>query len=229
MLRLKVPNTGAMVELSSKFGASPGEAVDLILAAHERGLVCEGLSFHVGSQTTNVENYVQAISLAASVFEEAKERGYTKMNLLDIGGGFPAPYDETVKPFQELAAILNRELDRLFPNDIQIIATTHSPFMLDNPTSSATLRVDGGMSASGWAMQFLSDIIGAPVDRPQVLETTALGAAWLAGQRAGVYPDMAGFAQNWALDRTFEPAMQSATRDAKYAAWKRAVAATMSF
>ena len=122
MLRLKVPNTGAMVELSSKFGASPGEAVDLILAAHERGLVCEGLSFHVGSQTTNVENYVQAISLAASVFEEAKERGYHKMNLLDIGGGFPAPYDETVKPFQELAAILNRELDRLFPKDVQIIA-----------------------------------------------------------------------------------------------------------
>ena len=122
VLRLKVPNTGAMVELSSKFGASPGEAVDLILAAHERGLVCEGLSFHVGSQTTNVENYVQAISLAASVFEEAKERGYTKMNLLDIGGGFPAPYDETVKPFQELAAILNRELDRLFPKDVQIVA-----------------------------------------------------------------------------------------------------------
>lgn len=122
VLRLKVPNTGAMVELSSKFGAAPGEAVDLILAAHERGLVCEGLSFHVGSQTTNVENYVQAISLAASVFEEAKERGYHKMNLLDIGGGFPAPYDDTVKPFHELAEILNRELDRLFPKDVQIVA-----------------------------------------------------------------------------------------------------------
>jgi len=121
-LRLKVPNTGAMVELSSKFGASPGEAVDLILAAHERGLVVEGLSFHVGSQTTNVENYVQALSLAASVFQEAKDRGYDKMNLLDIGGGFPAPYDNTVKPFSELAKILNRELDRLFPDDVEIIA-----------------------------------------------------------------------------------------------------------
>jgi len=121
-LRLKVPNTGAMVELSSKFGASPGEAVDLILAAHERGLVVEGLSFHVGSQTTNVENYVQALSLAASVFQEAKDRGYDKMNLLDIGGGFPAPYDHTVKPFSELAKILNRELDRLFPDDVEIIA-----------------------------------------------------------------------------------------------------------
>jgi len=121
-LRIKVPNTGAMVELSSKFGAAPGEAVDLILAAHERGLVVEGLSFHVGSQTTNVENYVQALSLAASIFKEARERGYTKMNLLDIGGGFPAPYDATVKPFAELARILNRELDRLFPKDIEILA-----------------------------------------------------------------------------------------------------------
>ena len=122
VLRLKVPNTGAMVELSSKFGAAPGEAVDLILEADRAGLVVEGLSFHVGSQTINFENYVQAINLAASVFSEAKARGYTKMNLLDIGGGFPAPYDNTVKPFSELAKKINAELDRLFPKDIQILA-----------------------------------------------------------------------------------------------------------
>ncbi|MGO9246139.1 MAG: type III PLP-dependent enzyme [Verrucomicrobiia bacterium] len=121
-LRLKVPNTGAMVELSSKFGAAPGEAVELILAADKMGLVVEGLSFHVGSQTTNFQNYVQAINLAANVFKEARSRGYTKMNLLDIGGGFPAPYDATVKPFRELAKILNREIDRLFPKDIQVLA-----------------------------------------------------------------------------------------------------------
>ena len=121
-LRLKVPNTGAMVELSSKFGAAPGEAVDLILEADRAGLVVEGLSFHVGSQTTNFENFVQAINLAASVFEEAKARGYTKMNLLDIGGGFPAPYDKSVKPFRELARKINTELDRLFPKEIQILA-----------------------------------------------------------------------------------------------------------
>ena len=121
-LRLNVPNTGAMVELSSKFGAAPGEAVDLILEADRAGLVVEGLSFHVGSQTTNFNNYVAALHLAASVFKEARDRGYTKMNLLDIGGGFPAPYDQTVKPFRELAKIINRELDRLFPKEIQIIA-----------------------------------------------------------------------------------------------------------
>ena len=121
-LRLKVPNTGAMVELSSKFGAAPGEAVDLILAADKAGLVVEGISFHVGSQTTNFENYVQALSLTASVFQEARDRGYTKMNLIDIGGGFPAPYDATVKPLRELAKVINPELDRLFPKDIQILA-----------------------------------------------------------------------------------------------------------
>ncbi|WP_299777246.1 glycerol kinase GlpK [uncultured Roseobacter sp.] len=95
--------------------------------------------------------------------------------------------------------------------------------------AGATLRVDGGMSASDWAMQFLSDIIGAPVDRPEVLETTALGAAWLAGQRAGLYPDMAGFSESWALQQQFTPQMDDGLRDEKYAAWKRAVAATMSF
>ena len=90
---------------------------------------------------------------------------------------------------------------------------------------SPALRVDGGMSASDWAMQFLADIIGAPVDRPDILETTALGAAWLAGYRAGIYPDMEGFAEGWELERKFEPAMDEDTREEKYGAWKRAVAA----
>jgi glycerol kinase len=90
------------------------------------------------------------------------------------------------------------------------------------------LRVDGGMSASDWAMQFLADILGAPVDRPKVLETTALGAAWLAGHEGGLYPDMEGFAQTWALERRFEPKMDAGLRDAKYARWKRAVKATMA-
>lgn len=95
-----------------------------------------------------------------------------------------------------------------------------------DPAGQATLRVDGGMSASDWTMQFLSDIIGAPVDRPQILETTALGAAWLAGMRAGLYPDQDGFAKGWALERTFRPAMAAKDRDARYARWKQAVAAT---
>ena len=64
---------------------------------------------------------------------------------------------------------------------------------------------------------------------PRCWKTTAMGAAWLAGQRVGVYPDMAGFAETWALERRFEPAMSEETRGAKYAAWKRAVAAAQAF
>jgi glycerol kinase len=78
-------------------------------------------------------------------------------------------------------------------------------------------------------MQFLSDIIGAPVDRPEVLETTALGAAWLAGQRAGIYPDQDGFARNWAVQKTFSPEMSQEERAEKYDAWRRAVDATLSY
>ncbi len=122
LLRLRVPNTGAVVELSSKFGADPGEAVDLIEASEKAGITVEGLSFHVGSQTTNFQNYVQALELSAGIFKEARLRGFTKMNQLDIGGGFPAPYDANVQPLKELAKILNHEIARLFPEDVAILA-----------------------------------------------------------------------------------------------------------
>ena len=100
--------------------------------------------------------------------------------------------------------------------------------ILRDASESATLRVDGGMTASDWAMQFLADILGAPVDRPQVTETTALGAAWLAGMQAGVCPGPEEFAKGWALERRFVQGMDAALRDAKYARWGRAVAATMT-
>ena len=123
ILRLRVPNTGSMVELSSKFGCDPGEAADLIHAAFELGLVAEGLSFHVGSQCTNFQNFVQAIDIAAAVMRESESRGH-KLRILDIGGGFPAPYNKHVKPFSALARKINTlEIDRLFaPEDIQILA-----------------------------------------------------------------------------------------------------------
>ncbi len=91
-------------------------------------------------------------------------------------------------------------------------------------TSDTVLRVDGGMTASDPAMQFLADILGAPVDRPVVMETTALGAAYLAGLQAGVCPEPSGFQATWRLDRRFEPAMEEATRARKWAGWQAAVA-----
>ena len=90
------------------------------------------------------------------------------------------------------------------------------------------VRVDGGMVASDWTMQFLADILAAPVDRPKVLETTALGAAYLAGHHALHYPPPAVFAENWRVDRRFTPRMGEAERREKLAGWRDAVGRTLS-
>jgi len=88
------------------------------------------------------------------------------------------------------------------------------------------LRVDGGMTASDVTMQFLADILAAPVDRPVVMETTALGAAYLAGLAAGLCPDLAGFASRWKCERRFTPRMDEAIRARKWAGWQDAVRRT---
>ncbi|HZP70399.1 MAG TPA: glycerol kinase GlpK [Pseudolabrys sp.] len=101
----------------------------------------------------------------------------------------------------------------------------------DWPASQASrtmLRVDGGMTASDPCMQFLADILACPVDRPTVLETTALGAAYLAGRAAGICPDLSGFAAQWQLDRRFEPQMDASERERKYSGWKQAVRRTLT-
>jgi glycerol kinase len=93
----------------------------------------------------------------------------------------------------------------------------------NSETASVVLRVDGGMTASDWTMQRLADLLDAPVDRPVIQETTALGAAYLAGLEAGVYPEPTKFADNWRLEHRFKPAMSQATRERKLAGWARAV------
>jgi glycerol kinase len=95
-------------------------------------------------------------------------------------------------------------------------------------SAKTVLRVDGGMVASDWTMQRLADILDAPVDRPTILETTALGAAWLAGSKAGAWPKAKEFAKSWALERRFEPQMDAATRGTKLAGWRDAVRRTLS-
>jgi len=155
VLRLRVSNAGAMVELSSKFGASHDEALDLIFEAVNAGLTVAGLSFHVGSQTTNFENYMQAINMAALIFKEVKERGYDQMDLLDIGGGFPAPYDESVKPFSELAKRINTELNRLIPEDIKIIAEP-GRFMVAT-TATAVSKIIGKAVRHGKLCYYIDD------------------------------------------------------------------------
>jgi ornithine decarboxylase len=154
VLRLRVPNTGSMVELSSKFGALPGEAVDLIAFAHNNKLEVEGLSFHVGSQCTNPQNYVQALNLAANIFAEAKSRGF-ELKLLDVGGGFPAHYDDTVPAFKSLARKINAEVDRLFPPPIEILAEPGRFLVASSATAVA--KIIGKAVRGGKLCYYLDD------------------------------------------------------------------------
>ncbi|MBL3557310.1 MULTISPECIES: glycerol kinase GlpK [Marinobacter] len=95
--------------------------------------------------------------------------------------------------------------------------------VLNDGASLQTLRVDGGMVVNDWVMQFLADILNVSVDRPRVTETTALGAAYLAGLQTGVYQSLEEIAQLWARERRFEPVMQPALRERLYAGWLDAV------
>ena len=156
VLRLRVPNTGSMVELSSKFGCDTGEAVDLIQEAFRIGLVVEGLSFHVGSQCTNFDNFVQALNIAAAVRREALSRGH-EIKILDIGGGFPVPYDPHVKPFKELAKKINAEIDRLFTKDIEILAEPGR--FLVATAATAVARIIGKAFRDGKRCYYIDDSV----------------------------------------------------------------------
>ena len=165
VLRIRVPNTGSMVELSSKFGAHPGEAVDLISEAVNLGLGVEGISFHVGSQCNNFDNYSQALNFASSIFKEAELRKYQigfidkegkRRKILDIGGGFPVKYTPDVKSFSALSEILNSEIKRLFPNDdIQVIAEP-GRFMVATACTLIT-KIIGKAVRDGKTCYYLND------------------------------------------------------------------------
>jgi len=154
VLRLTVSNAGSVVELSSKFGAPPTEAVDLIAFARNNKLEVEGVSFHVGSQCTNVQNYVQALGLAAGVFAEAKARG-VELKLLDIGGGFPAHYDDTVPAFRSMARVISHELDRLFPPSVEIVAEP-GRFLVAS-AATAVLQIIGKTVRGGKLCYYVDD------------------------------------------------------------------------
>jgi ornithine decarboxylase len=156
VLRLRVDNTGSQCELSSKFGCTTGEAVDLIKAAFAMGLVVEGLSFHVGSQCTNFQNFVQALNAAAAVMRESKSRGH-EIKILDIGGGFPAPYNKHVRPFRELARVINAEIDRLFAPNIQILAEPGRFLVATAATSVA--RIIGKAVRDGKPCYYIDDSV----------------------------------------------------------------------
>lgn len=123
LVRIKVDNIGSMVELSLKFGADPEQAVFLLRKAKALGLSPQGISFHVGSQCANVENYLHALEVSAGIFREAKEEGLT-LSILDIGGGFPIRYSDQEKSsvFESMARKIRIEMQRVFDKKIKFIA-----------------------------------------------------------------------------------------------------------
>jgi len=121
IIRLRVANIGAMVELSSKFGVEPKAAMPLIDAAVEMGMDVEGISFHVGSQCVNFENYMAALNMASQLLKEARGKGYN-VRILNIGGGFPVNYDGIKVSIAQFGRKISKEIDRLFPKNIEIVA-----------------------------------------------------------------------------------------------------------
>ncbi|WP_420102450.1 glycerol kinase GlpK [Bosea sp. (in: a-proteobacteria)] len=111
---------------------------------------------------------------------------------------------------------------------LELIEAMHADWPQAGQGGRSVLRVDGGMVASDWTMQRLADILDLPVDRPTVLETTALGAAYLAGLDAGLLPEPARFADRWRLERRFSPAMAASERDRKVSGWRDAVRRTLT-
>jgi ornithine decarboxylase len=123
LIRIKVANIGSIVELSLKFGADPEQSISLLKKARSLGLKPMGVSFHVGSQCTNVENYLQALEVASAIFNEAKPSGLF-LNILDIGGGFPIKHFEKDShlTFERMASQIRKKLMRLFDKNIKFIA-----------------------------------------------------------------------------------------------------------
>ena len=118
------------------------------------------------------------------------------------------------------AEISRAALESVCYQTLDLLNAMHKDWQQEAET---VLRVDGGMVASDWTMQRLADILQAPIDRPVIAETTALGAAWLAGSRAGVWPDQQGFADSWRLDRHFDPQMPKQQRNQKVSGWNDAI------
>lgn len=123
IIRIKVANVGSIVELSLKFGADPEQSISLLKKARSLGLKPMGVSFHVGSQCTNAENYLQALDVSSAIFNEAKQSGIF-LNILDIGGGFPIRHFEhdNHTTFECMASQIRKKLQRLFDKNVKFIA-----------------------------------------------------------------------------------------------------------
>lgn len=160
LVRIKVTNQGSVVELSLKFGADPEQAFFLLRKAKALGLVPMGISFHVGSQSTNVENYLQALEISAGIFDEAKENGLP-LKIMDIGGGFPIPHfdNEIGINFERMAAQVRQQKRSLFDKNVKFIAEPGR--FLVGPAGTLVTQVIGRTFRNNKNYYYLNDGIYA--------------------------------------------------------------------
>lgn len=155
LVRIKVPNVGSMVELSLKFGAEPPDAIPFLIKAIRFGLKPAGLSFHVGSQNIHIENYLDALEIASIIFKDAQLK-QIPLEILDIGGGFPIKhFDHEKDLFARTASSINKELNRLFPDNVQIIAEPGR--VLCGPAGILVMKVIGKSIRNNKHWYYLDD------------------------------------------------------------------------
>jgi ornithine decarboxylase len=153
-IRLRVPNIGSVVELSSKFGIEPSLAMPLIDEAIKMGMDVEGMSFHVGSQCLNIENYMAAFTMASQLLRSTKAKGYN-IRLVNIGGGFPAHYEGTDISFPEFGKKLATEIDRLFPKKIEIVAEPGRFLVAES--AKLVVKIVGKADRDGKTFYYIND------------------------------------------------------------------------
>jgi ornithine decarboxylase len=155
LIRIKVPNVGSLVELSLKFGAEPVDAIPLLIKAFQMKLKPVGVSFHVGSQSTNEENYLASLEMASMIFSEAKLK-QLPLEILDIGGGFPIRlFEQDKDSFAPMSIQIKKELKRLFSSDVQIIAEPGRAFV--GPACYLVMQVVGKSIRNNKHWYYLDD------------------------------------------------------------------------
>ena len=158
LVRIKVVNLGSIVELSLKFGADTDQAVPLLKKAKKLGLNPRGISFHVGSQCTNVENYLSALEVSKAIFDEAEEEDL-ELDILDIGGGFPIRHfdREDHTPFETIASKIRRELRRLFRKNKKMKFMAEPGRFLVGPAGILVTQVVGRTFRNNKNYYYLND------------------------------------------------------------------------
>ena len=234
--------TGAFVLLN--VGAAPVRSTHRMLATiawqrrGQRSYALEGSIFSAGAGVQWLRDGIGLVGHAAETGRLAAEADPAQdVYLVPAFTGLGAPHwnSEALATITGLSrGTTRRELARAVLEGVAYQTRDLLDAMLGDAGldgaaqgSEVVLRVDGGMTASDWTMQFLADMLGVGVDRPQCLETTALGAAYLAGLDAGLYPEPETFQRRWALERHFAPALDQDVRARKYAGWRKAVAQTL--